>query len=316
MKRRTGFTLVELLVVIAIIAVLMALLLPAVQQARAAARRSQCLNNLRQLGLALMNYEASNRVFPFGRQPFPRVYSAQSQLLPYMEETDAYTALNFDLIAMPFDIPGFREMGNTTASSLPVSIFLCPSDSIRRVDGVANHWGINYVACVGSGLENNGWIERADGLFFHNSSVTMGQIVDGTTHTVSFSETLKGSGLTTDGAAPRDRVRQMLDLPLGTPTTEAACLAATPPNWNGQRAAKWINGHYGDTLYNHFHTPNANVWDCSNAFHNYGLTAARSMHSGGVNAAMADGSVHFFSNTIDTNVWRALGSRSKGEITD
>lgn len=311
MRSRKGFTLIELLVVIAIIGVLVALLLPAVQQAREAARRIQCRNNLKQLTLALHNYESSHRAFPPGRLPFPWVFSAQSQLLPFLDQANVQNLLDFDQPPLTF---GFLPSGadNEEVAKTRLPLFLCPSDG-ERVAGSA-FGGISYPACTGTGLVNDGSISNADGAIYALSQTRFRDITDGSSNTVVFSESVLGNGMDSTGSILRDPLRQTVELSGATPTTPSACDPSPSTKWSGQRGAKWINGHYGDTLYNHFYPPNVATPDCNNQFQNHALTAARSMHEGGVHAALCDGSVRFVGENIDLNLWRALATRSGGEV--
>ncbi len=310
MRNRSAFTLVELLVVIAIIGVLVSLLLPAVQAAREAARRMSCRNNLKQLSLALHNYELSHRKFPPGRLPFPFVFSPQAQLLPYVEQGNVQNLLNFSNPPLTFgSFP--HAAANEAVAKTPLELFLCPSDALR-VPG-SDFGAVNYPASTGSGLVNNGSINAADGVIFAVSTIGFRDITDGTSQTIVFSESILGNGSNSTGALPLDRVRQTIELTAGTPTTPAACAPGGSTLWSGQRGSKWINGHFADTLYNHFYPPNSETPDCNNGHHNYALTAARSFHPGGVNAALCDGSVQFVQESIDLTVWRALATRSGGE---
>ncbi|MBP85385.1 MAG: prepilin-type cleavage/methylation domain-containing protein [Planctomycetaceae bacterium] len=310
MKNRNGFTLVELLVVIAIIGILVALLLPAVQAAREAARRMSCSNNLKQLCLAMHNYESTHRVFPPGQLGFPWVFSAHSQLLPFAEQENLQELLDFNVPPLTFGGSFPQALPNELAAQNDLKILLCPSDG-DRVPG-STFGAISYPACSGSGLVNNGSSANSDGIIFARSSIGFRDVLDGTSQTAVFSESLLGSGSNTPGSTPVTRMRQVVELPMGTPTTPAACAAST--NWSGQRGAKWINGHYADTMYNHYFGPNSETPDCNNGFHNYALTAARSLHPGGVQLALCDGSVRFVSETVDLTLWRALGSRAGGEV--
>jgi prepilin-type N-terminal cleavage/methylation domain-containing protein/prepilin-type processing-associated H-X9-DG protein len=302
-----GFTLIELLVVIAIIAILVALLLPAVQQAREAARRAQCRNNLKQIGLALHNYESSHRVFPPGTLGFPKVFSAHAHLLPYMDQANLRNLIDFDVPPLDFGIPGWQA--NEQAAKTTIPVYRCPSDG-EHVPG-SDFGTINYPACVGSGLVNDGSSSRADGVVFTQSSIGFGDLTDGTSNTVCFGETVLGSGA--DPATGSDPFREVIELSGGTPTTPIACIPGSG-GWSGLRGAKWINGHYADTLYNHFYPPNVAAPDCHNQWHNHALTAARSMHSGGVHVLLCDGSVQFVGETVNLNIWRAVSTRAGGEV--
>ena len=318
--RRRAFTLVELLVVIAIIGVLVGLLLPAVQAAREAARRMQCQNNLKQLTLALHNYQSSHRVFPPGSAGFPFVWSAQAQLLPYVEQGNLANLLNYDVPPLQaFNFGGFDASlvaRNDDAAKTRLPLLVCPSDG-DSVPG-SPYGGISYPACSGSGLNDpgtadDGAISNADGTIFSQSKTSFRDVIDGTSNTVIFGEQLLGNGLTSPPPGD-DYARSVIELPDGTPTTPAACEASSAPAWSGHRGAKWINGHPGDTMYNHWYGINADVPDCHNRYHSFVLTSARSAHPGGVHVALVDGSCRFVSESVDLETWRALATRSGGEV--
>jgi prepilin-type N-terminal cleavage/methylation domain-containing protein/prepilin-type processing-associated H-X9-DG protein len=301
---RAAFTLVELLVVIAIIGVLVALLLPAVQAAREAARRSSCSNNLRQLGLALHNHHDTLGNFPPARNAWPLVHSALARLLPYVEQQNLRELVDFT-------IPP-SNAANLTASQTPVKLFICPSDMGAGIVPGSAHAGTNYVVANGTGTIGYGLIASGDGLF---TQIPLGfrDVTDGSSNTGAISESILGNGTTSTGTTPADAKREVLEVPGGNDPTPAACQGASGA-WSGQRGAKWIDGHYGNTLYNHFYTPNPREWDCGNGSHNKGLSTARSRHPGGVQLLLCDGSVRFVSNTIRLDAWRALATRDGGEV--
>ncbi len=315
-RRSRGFTLVELLVVIAIIAVLIALLLPAVHQAREAARRTQCKNNLKQIGLAIHNYEATHTVFPPGRLGFPMVFSVQAHILPYVDGGSLYNLIDFNT-APNFGAPSSPMKQNEIAARMVIRSYLCPSD-FGRVTG-SDFGPTNYMACAGSGappVANS--IKTGDGVMFSGSSIRFADIGDGVSNTACFGEQTLGAGgnpSSPAGGPPGHPEVEVLELTGATPTTPAACVVgAGGSNWSGLRGAKWMNGHYGDTLYNHFLPPNAKQFDCGNASHNFGLTAARSRHVGGVHVSLCDGSVRFVSENVNLTLWQALATRWGGEV--
>lgn len=319
-KRVRGFTLIELLVVIAIIAILIALLLPAVQQAREAARRSQCKNNLKQLGLALHNYESTHRVFPPGSLGYPYVWSVHAHLLPFVDQANVQNLFNYNVPPLnAFNSGTFdaTQVGNNdSAARVRLPLMVCPSD--KDVVPGSDYAGISYPACIGSGLNgsattDDGSNSNADGVFFQQSQIRFRDVTDGTSNTVAFGEQLLGDGQ--NSAPPTGNYRfRVVELSAGTQTTPAACTAAAAPAWSGQRGAKWVNGHLADTMYNHWYGPNSSNPDCQNGYHNFALVSARSAHVGGVQVTLVDGSCRFVGENINTDLWRALATRAGGEV--
>jgi type II secretory pathway pseudopilin PulG len=327
--------LIELLVVIAIIAVLIALLLPAVQQAREAARRTQCRNNLKQFGLALHNYESSLGSFPPGRTGFPMVFSAHAQLMPYFDKATLYNTIDFNTVPTFVEPPVLPYAANVVTAMTRVPMFLCPSD-FGIVPG--NSYGpTNYVVCTGSGSNpTTRYIRAGDGVMFDPKLVGIVRfrdVSDGVSNTVAMSEELLGNGYAIggDGTAsisgasqPKSGFLQVLNLTTsqtsGGPYTAAndtspsACVVGATGFWSGIRGAKWMNGHFGDTLYNHGLPPNSWEFDCGNTSHSSGLTAARSRHTGGVHVLLCDGATRFVSDSVDDLVWQGLATRAGGEV--
>jgi prepilin-type N-terminal cleavage/methylation domain-containing protein/prepilin-type processing-associated H-X9-DG protein len=306
MNRRSAFTLIELLVVIAIVAVLIGLLLPAVQKVREAASRMSCSNNLKQIGIALHSHHDTYKSFPAGRDPWPKPFSPHAHLLPFIEQENLQNLIDFNSPT--------STGPNATAAVTPVKTFQCPSDPASgRVPG-STYAGTNYVANVGTGTVNYGDYTVGDGVFLLNRPIGFRDLTDGSSNTVAFSESVLGSGTDSNGPTPADPKRQVLQLPGGTPTTPDACSAGANGTWSGQRGDRWINGGYQSTLYTHFLSPNSSTWDCTNVSNNYGLTTARSWHSGGVNVLLCDGSVRFVPDSIPLAVWQALSTRAGGEV--
>jgi prepilin-type N-terminal cleavage/methylation domain-containing protein/prepilin-type processing-associated H-X9-DG protein len=269
-KSRPGFTLIELLVVIAIIAVLIALLLPAVQSAREAARRIQCVNNLKQIGLALHNYHQGTNSFPAGNDTAPNLYpgyqyplstwtswSAQAMLLPYMEQGPIYNAANFSMACCFWgDIP---DATNSTVYLTRIASFMCPSDGQVGVSNINS-----YVACLGSSTrkydaagtgQTNGIFQvyntvYVGNLIYNYAQVTnIAQATDGTSNTVAFSEALvgdfsrlnnyRGNGMT---GVPKFNGLQQYN-PLANPAAVLQGLQACNAWWNGTAIIACPNGN-------------------------------------------------------------------------
>ena len=338
MPARRAFTLIELLVVIAIIAVLIALLLPAIQNVRQAATRTQCQNNLKQIGLALHNFEGVNHYLPpvFPATPKPpyvgRVpdyfysWSVLAQISPFLEQTAIFNRLNLN--EPLYDLPAVNVLpDNQFAVQQTIPLFLCPADKMQPVGGgygVPVFGPVNYCACIGSGTTDGGapygspW--DADGIFRAQEKGTLGEITDGLSNTAAFSESTLGEGpAVLSGPIPGDP--QKVYANVANPLTPDSCAQAT--QWNQQlpRGYLWASGEIRCASYNHFYPPNPPEYDCvANLFslgpQQYtavGLKAARSLHPGGVNVLMADGAVRFVTNGIQPDVWTALGTRDGGE---
>jgi prepilin-type N-terminal cleavage/methylation domain-containing protein/prepilin-type processing-associated H-X9-DG protein len=347
-RRAHGFTLIELLVVIAIIGVLIALLLPAVQQSREAARRIQCTNNLKQLGTALHNYHDIVGCLPAGQLEGNNWcdYSAHVFLLPYIEQRALYAAINFtDVYVAPFN----QNQGaywfstwNRTVWYSRVNGFLCPSD----IDRLTNPQGHNnYVGNSGSSPNSTQDMGPSNGPFIaggpgkgwnNNNSYTAAQcysfrdIIDGLSNTAAFSEKVKGMNnnprdplkptstvfnVGLSGANPSIAQDYFLVCKRINPQTQATMTGqgyTTDPNGIG---CLWHSGYTPQTRYTHVMTPN--MYSCNydgGGAGNRGAHTASSHHPGGVNVLFCDGSVKFLKDTVAPQTWWAIGTKSNGEV--
>jgi prepilin-type N-terminal cleavage/methylation domain-containing protein/prepilin-type processing-associated H-X9-DG protein len=324
-RNRSGFTLIELLVVIAIIAVLIALLLPAVQSAREAARRAQCVNNLKQFGLAMHNYIDSTNAIPLGRtlqSGSYRPFSQQARILGFMEQTTIFNTLNFSLSSY--------DPSNVTGAAISINSFLCPSDVATQIpigEVLPGYgWGgVNYRANEGTSVAmwfgtddvnnvNNGIVAQPNGLFYSDQLITLASVTDGTSNTAAFSEHVIGdfsNSIATDFSDTFEPGTH----PLNSDDAYQMCLATNINDLTKQGysnvGAPWVYGYHSTTSYWHSAPPNSQscMFPPSRI-----STTANSRHSGGVNLGLADGSVRFIKSTINLPTWRALGTRNLGEI--
>jgi prepilin-type N-terminal cleavage/methylation domain-containing protein/prepilin-type processing-associated H-X9-DG protein len=313
---RRAFTLIELLVVIAIIAVLIALLLPAVQSAREAARRIQCTNNLKQLGLAMHNYHDTVGTFPLGRTiPQAISYSPMARLLPFMEQLNVGSALNFNV--------GWNDPGVTTATRTAIASFVCPSDANSRVPVEFGN-GTSYRSNEGTSVAMwhgasdatgvNATIPAPNGMFFANAMIRMADVTDGTSNTAAFSEHMRGDFNQQVSSEKLDTYRPGT-YPATPDEAVALCRATDITNLSLQGVsdvgAPWIYGYHSTTSYWHSGPPNTRscMFPPSRI-----MTVANSAHPGGVNMLLVDGSVRFIKDTTDIRTYRALGTRAGGEI--
>ncbi len=300
-QKRPAFTLVELLVVIAIIGVLVALLLPAVQFAREAARRMQCSNNLKQIGVALHLYHDAMKTFPPGRWGVGR-HSINSLMLPFMEQENVYRKIDFSVAS--------DHANNLAAQAMVVPIFICPSDKTAIPFGWA---GNNYYGCEGNVLEKAA-STGANGLFCNNSCVPMGEISDGTSNTACFSERLKGDWSNSVVTIQSDNFKG----PAGVITADEGMLACRAVNYSllsnqsgSNTGAPWLFGTVAaGGGYQHVAPPG----DCSCTFPpGKSSLAATSAHPNGVMLLKADGSASFVPKSVSLSVWRAWGSKDGNE---
>ncbi len=305
---RIGFTLVELLVVIAIIAVLMGLLLPAVQSAREAARRTQCQNNLRQIGLGLQNYHGARQKFPMGQTDVSQGYSALSYLLPYLEQGNLYDRIDFKQPLM--------AAVNDAARLQVVPGFLCPSgidNPMPQTGGGVSYYGNKGSALVwGRNVGPNQTMPEPNGIFVRGQAIRIAEILDGTSNTALFSERLPADG--NNGVV--SPVRDVFFHP-GAPTTldDAVdlCQQLDIQNLSNQfplfMGAPWLNGQH---TYQHIDTPNRR--SCGFFAINRAVMPPSSHHPSGVNVVMCDGSTASVASDISVLPWRAMGSRKGGEV--
>jgi prepilin-type N-terminal cleavage/methylation domain-containing protein/prepilin-type processing-associated H-X9-DG protein len=330
---RRGFTLIELLVVIAIIAVLIALLLPAVQAAREAARRAQCINNLKQLGLGVMNYESSNGALPpiiyyFKNPPPPygNDFGMKPRVLPYMEQGALYNTLN-----MLFT---YGDVQNSTALGTTVNFLNCPSDgnnpggTVTLPSGAVQTVGYtSYPNNLGTFDTNNGG--RLDGPAYEinatalgkpllDAVVTLATITDGTSNTAIFSEWIRGRNNANElGLQQIYKTTDPDNVAAPLATLAQHCQAA--PYQAGNKGTQWLTGVSGKGGgYVHIQTPNkkACYYSNSNGSANSSVIGASSYHPGGVNVGFLDGSVKFIKDSISQTTWWALATKAGGEVID
>ena len=352
-KKERGFTLIELLVVIAIIGVLIALLLPAVQAAREAARRSQCTNNLKQLGLGLHNYHSAQNCFPPGTEYGPSNAAANNvcqsggadwsswgpnaMMLPYLEQQPLFAASNFNFS------PACGDYGytvNSTVYDRVLGVFLCPSDPLMGKSNTCSYFCSQGPSTIGYAVKGS------SGLFAYNFTYTMADCVDGTSNTIAYSEGIAGgqnagkfrgnaavisvaqfnntnlSGNSMNSAIDfRQGPNAIADLN-GAITSCNSYFQTTVGGQGNQHGLRWAAGAMGYSMFNTVIPPNGGgkvQWGncrtdgCCAQAQHAHLQVAMSNHSGGVNAMMGDGSVRFIKDSVAQQTWWALGSRAGNE---
>jgi prepilin-type N-terminal cleavage/methylation domain-containing protein/prepilin-type processing-associated H-X9-DG protein len=323
-----AFTLLELLVVAAVLAIILAIVLPAIEMAREAAQRVKCQSNLRQIGLALHDYHGSHRVLPFGvgadddgavaqpTSPASRRYSVHSQLLPFLDRAIVFNQVNFGLQPFYPDTTGdprsvTGQEPNETAARAVIDVFLCPSDTERMRD---RPWGKNnYRSCNG-----NTWAGRkGNGMFGQITRTRFRDVHDGLSNTAAFSERIRGDDdddlvdMNSDvfGFAAPGTTEESFRSWCEELTDE---LAATLILHDSNSGHTWLEGNMTWTRYNHFMPPGRQSCKLFLTWEGVAMTA-NSRHKSGVNLLLGDGSVRFVSYSIDSHVWKALGSIAGGE---
>jgi prepilin-type N-terminal cleavage/methylation domain-containing protein len=328
---RRGFTLVELLVVIAIIGILVALLLPAVQAAREAARRTQCKNNLKQLGLAVLNYEVSNKTLPpsvvidFETEPTSSngAWGVHGHILDYLEEGSLSAQVD---IGIAWD---YQE----AIDRLKVPVFICPSDTegaevrdpgSNKVFLYSTNYGFNQGTWF---VFDPATMEGGDGAFYPNSFLKLSQFIDGTSKTLVAAEVKGWQPYVRNGGPSSTTIPETID--------EAATQVASGAQYKNTGHTEWPDGRVHHTGITTTMTPNTKVtydnggdtviadfnsWqegkDGVMGHPTYAIVTSRSTHPGVVQGAMVDGSVQTFTENVDLAVWRAVGSRNGGELSE
>jgi prepilin-type N-terminal cleavage/methylation domain-containing protein/prepilin-type processing-associated H-X9-DG protein len=327
--RRSAFTLVELLVVIAIIGILLALLLPAIQAAREAARRSQCKNNLKQLGLAVLNYESSKKRLPPSVEINAKTmvgtangaWGVHGHILPYVEEESLRNLVD---INVNWDT-------QQAISNVRIPIYSCPSDwpaaEVRDPGSpkpllFATTYGFNMGTWfVYDPATNTG----GDGVFYPNSFTRLAKVSDGTSKTLMVAEVKAWTHYTRNGGPSSTIIPKNVD--------EASSVVASGSEYKNTGHTEWPDGRVHHTGITATMTPNAfvkytkgaevldadfNSWqegkNGTTGQPTYAIITSRSYHSGTVNATMTDGSVQSIGNDIDLLVWRAKATRAGGEV--
>lgn len=338
-RRRTGFTLIELLVVVFIIGILVALLLPAVQSARETARRIHCTSNLKQLGLAVAQYESDGwgslppalLLTVSGNSNTSRSvgWSALARLLPVLEQKPLYDSINFDM--------GFDAAANLTATGMDISVFACPSevnpttfDASSIYPGLTQAGTTNYAVSEGDWFVWGGFgLKSSRSAFSPNVSRRLVEFADGTSNTLLMSEVrTRQNQITECGSLLTERSPQTVpgtDVPFDT---RGVVIKSIQCRFWGDGHSLWADGGVDQTGFTTARRPNYfESAQLSNGLDSdtlsvreylggptYASVTVRSYHPGGVNAVLADGSVRFISDTVVPTVWLSLGTIAGGEV--
>jgi prepilin-type N-terminal cleavage/methylation domain-containing protein/prepilin-type processing-associated H-X9-DG protein len=328
--RRRGFTLIELLVVIAIIAVLIALLLPAVQAAREAARRAQCVNNMKQMGLALHNYHSVSNSLPPGRiwapipggSTFPTIFSGAQNtpwfvlMLAQFEQLALYNAFNFNLGSEGPNAPlplGF--VANSTIGATRLAMFQCPSDAVMTFQISTSYVGGalsgpiftkgNYAVSWGNTdwkQENLGTTNYLQSAFGHNGNISFASVIDGLSTSVFMAEVLQAA------------INDVRGLMWSTVPGGCSFMTRYTPNGTQDYLKLRTGGDYLNQTIFCTNDPGRQLPCTGGAGDSAAFAGARSRHFGGINVLMGDGSVRFNKNSISPTVWIAINSIQAGEV--
>ncbi len=313
-RSRGAFTLIELLVVIAIIALLMALLVPAVQKVREAMNKAKCANNLHQIGLALHNYHESWSAFPPGSGLIDRA-SVMAKILPFLEQDAKYNLFDFTVTEVN------TTAVNRLAREQQIPTYLCPSanaDTYVSFNPPIPLGKSSYLANLGP----TAWWRSQEGPFFFNSKIRFADLQDGTATTALVSEVKFGPRI---GTAGFDDALVSTSVPFGVwdgnlpandinPAPECENRSYPVLNYTG---LQYYRGFLSTGFYTHTVPPNYRGRDCIRAVgFDKGHYASRSYHPGGVNTLFGDGHVRFILDSVDMTVWRGYGSRKGKEVVD